>query len=68
MQAPGASMILPPDISSSDARVCAITSGLRSRTIWVVPSVSFEVASENVASAVGESRFSSIVSEKNPIS
>jgi hypothetical protein len=68
VQAPGASSSRPPVSSSRAAAVWAMTSGVRSRVIWVQPMVRRSVASPMAVSEVTESRISSIVSEKKPIS
>ncbi|BDZ65469.1 hypothetical protein GCM10025877_24070 [Agromyces mangrovi Wang et al. 2018] len=66
--APSTSTMRPPDSSSRVAAVCAITSGLRSFTTWVVPSCTRDVDRAIAESAEAESRFVKSVSEKNAMS
>ena len=58
----------PPVSSSSVINDWAMQMGVRRRTIWVAPSVTLEVARPMADMAETESRMSSMVSEKKPIS
>ena len=66
--APGQRTIRPPDSSSSEASVCAMVTGLRSRTTCVHPSAMRWEARAKAAMAVTESRMRAMVSEKKAIS
>jgi hypothetical protein len=68
VHAPGASTMRPPVSSSSEARLWAMTTGLRNRTTWVQPRAIFVVARPRAVIAVTESRLQSTVSEKKAMS